>query len=142
MVNQKKCSTFALGEMAEWSIAAVLKTVELRGSGGSNPSLSAKRKEYDAPAYYAGVFFIRKIADAVFDRSLHKRWPMKIYFQQPPLSQSYRQKICRPLFSASSSESGIAHLNTGVAEQKYLIFRGAPLRLRRSNPFFSFEASP
>ena len=33
--------TFALGEMAEWSIAAVLKTVELRGSGGSNPSLSA-----------------------------------------------------------------------------------------------------
>ncbi len=30
------------GEMAEWSIAAVLKTVELRGSGGSNPSLSAE----------------------------------------------------------------------------------------------------
>ena len=29
------------GEMAEWSIAAVLKTVDLRGSGGSNPSLSA-----------------------------------------------------------------------------------------------------
>ncbi len=32
------------GEMAEWSIAAVLKTVELRGSGGSNPSLSAPLK--------------------------------------------------------------------------------------------------
>ena len=31
----------SLGEVAEWSIAAVLKTVELRGSGGSNPSLSA-----------------------------------------------------------------------------------------------------
>ena len=29
------------GKMAEWSIAAVLKTVELKGSGGSNPSLSA-----------------------------------------------------------------------------------------------------
>ena len=29
------------GEMAEWSIAAVLKTVVLRGTGGSNPSLSA-----------------------------------------------------------------------------------------------------
>ena len=28
--------------MAEWSIAAVLKTVEPQGSGGSNPSLSAK----------------------------------------------------------------------------------------------------
>ena len=32
------------GEMAEWSIAAVLKTVELRGSGGSNPSLSATKR--------------------------------------------------------------------------------------------------
>lgn len=36
--------------MAEWSIAAVLKTVELQGSGGSNPSLSApgfdKRLEF------------------------------------------------------------------------------------------------
>ena len=29
------------GEMAEWSIAAVLKTVEGHTSGGSNPSLSA-----------------------------------------------------------------------------------------------------
>ena len=29
------------GEMAEWSIAAVLKTVDPQGSGGSNPSLSA-----------------------------------------------------------------------------------------------------
>ena len=34
--------TFALGEMAEWSIAAVLKTVEVKASGGSNPSLSAR----------------------------------------------------------------------------------------------------
>ena len=37
--------TFAPGEMAEWSIAAVLKTVELRGSGGSNPSLSANDRK-------------------------------------------------------------------------------------------------
>ena len=29
--------------MAEWSIAAVLKTAVLRGTGGSNPSLSAGR---------------------------------------------------------------------------------------------------
>ena len=35
-------ATFVPGKMAEWSIAAVLKNVELRGSGGSNPSLSAK----------------------------------------------------------------------------------------------------
>ena len=45
-----KVTTFALvktkyvldiGEMAEWSIAAVLKTVEGHTSGGSNPSASA-----------------------------------------------------------------------------------------------------
>ena len=33
-----------IGELAEWSMAAVLKTVELKGSGGSNPSLSAKKR--------------------------------------------------------------------------------------------------
>ena len=30
------------GEVAEWSKAAVLKTVDPKGSGGSNPSLSAR----------------------------------------------------------------------------------------------------
>ena len=34
-----------IGELAEWSNAAVLKTVDLNGSGGSNPSLSAKHKK-------------------------------------------------------------------------------------------------
>ncbi len=34
---------FLLGEVAEWSIAAVLKTVDPQGSGGSNPSLSARQ---------------------------------------------------------------------------------------------------
>ena len=48
-----KVATFALafehkaclpdkGEMVEWSITTVLKTVVLRGTGGSNPSLSAE----------------------------------------------------------------------------------------------------
>ena len=32
------------GEVAEWSIAAVLKTVVPQGTGGSNPSLSANRE--------------------------------------------------------------------------------------------------
>ena len=30
------------GEMVEWSITTVLKTVVPRGTGGSNPSLSAE----------------------------------------------------------------------------------------------------
>ena len=46
---------FAPGEMAEWSIAAVLKTVEPRGSWGSNPYLSArdgdKRGRAEAKAF-------------------------------------------------------------------------------------------
>ena len=33
---------FCSGGMAEWSNAAVLKTVEVQASGGSNPSSSAK----------------------------------------------------------------------------------------------------
>ncbi len=40
----EKSFNFAPGEMAERSIAAVLKTVDPQGSGGSNPSLSAKCK--------------------------------------------------------------------------------------------------
>ena len=44
--------TFAPGEMAEWSIAAVLKTVEGNTSGGSNPSLSARRKNARQPWHF------------------------------------------------------------------------------------------
>ena len=33
-----------IGELAEWLMAAVLKTVDPNGFGGSNPSLSAKKK--------------------------------------------------------------------------------------------------
>ena len=43
--NREKTIAKHTGEMAEWSIAAVLKTVELQGSGGSNPSLSAINAE-------------------------------------------------------------------------------------------------
>ncbi len=50
LVSIEKYRTFATlfkgkGEMAEWSIAAVLKTAVLRGTGGSNPSLSANFKQ-------------------------------------------------------------------------------------------------
>ena len=35
------------GEMSEWLMEAVLKTVVSRGTGGSNPSLSAKKRPRD-----------------------------------------------------------------------------------------------
>ena len=42
------------GEMVEWSITAVLKTAVLRGTGGSNPSLSAKKscKSFDLQDFF------------------------------------------------------------------------------------------
>ena len=43
--------------MAEWSIAAVLKTVEVRASGGSNPSLSANNFEKPCKSMIYGAFF-------------------------------------------------------------------------------------
>jgi hypothetical protein len=45
--------------MAEWSIAAVLKTVDCKRSGGSNPSLSAKEKRV-IPSDYSGIKKIEK----------------------------------------------------------------------------------
>ena len=37
-----------IGELAEWLMAAVLKTVDLNGFGGSNPSLSARNADNSA----------------------------------------------------------------------------------------------
>ena len=41
--QQKALLKGSFGEVAEWSIAAVLKTVVPRGTRGSNPCLSAER---------------------------------------------------------------------------------------------------
>ena len=45
-----------IGELAEWSNAAVLKTVDLNGSGGSNPSLSAIKGVNQAFARFTPFF--------------------------------------------------------------------------------------
>lgn len=42
IMKVKELYYFRGGEVAEWSIAAVLKTVGCKSPGGSNPSLSAK----------------------------------------------------------------------------------------------------
>ena len=49
---------FTFGEMAEWSNAAVLKTVDLHGSGGSNPSRSAKHKKKSRQACLNAIFLL------------------------------------------------------------------------------------
>ena len=45
VVGSSPASATNSGEMAEWSIAAVLKTAEGHTSGGSNPSLSAHKRD-------------------------------------------------------------------------------------------------
>ena len=47
--------------MVEWSITPVLKTGVLRGTGGSNPSLSAKVADYQRLFFFTANFTAKKI---------------------------------------------------------------------------------
>jgi hypothetical protein len=49
---------FYIGEVAEWSNAPVLKTGVVKATGGSNPSLSAKR--YSEAVIDDGVKMMKK----------------------------------------------------------------------------------
>ena len=62
------CSIFAtaIGEMAEWSNAAVLKTVDCHRSGGSNPSLSATNAENQQIAKQTPSFAPKNVKSGVF----------------------------------------------------------------------------
>ncbi len=42
--------------MVEWSITPVLKTGVLRGTGGSNPSLSAKLADFQRVFFFTANF--------------------------------------------------------------------------------------
>ena len=68
--SQKKTGVgeikFDIGEMAEWSNAAVLKTVDLNGSGGSNPSLSAIKGVNQAFARFTPFFTPKNVKLGVF----------------------------------------------------------------------------
>ena len=46
--------------MAEWSNAPVLKTGVLRGTGGSNPSRSAKVADYQRLFFFTANFTAKK----------------------------------------------------------------------------------
>ena len=55
-IRHRQILPFAQGEMVEWSITAVLKTAVLRGTGGSNPSLSAIKGVNQAFARFTPFF--------------------------------------------------------------------------------------
>jgi hypothetical protein len=62
-MDYKKNSYFCVpGEMAEWSNAAVLKTVVPSGTGGSNPSLSASKN--NCPD--RGIFVFEQMPRLIF----------------------------------------------------------------------------
>ena len=66
------------GGLAEWSIAAVLKTVELKGSVGSNPTASAK----------VSLFFKNKVElkwQMWFISSLKTDWWRLVVKHQPQI---------------------------------------------------------
>ena len=60
--------------MAEWSIAAVLKTVDCQRSGGSNPSLSAKyhriKKQIAVSCTLTAIFVFSTYAEKSIIRQL------------------------------------------------------------------------
>ena len=51
-----------IGKVVEWSITAVLKTAVLRGTGGSNPSLSATKTYKMMNFNLVGFFCVQKSA--------------------------------------------------------------------------------
>ena len=46
-----------IGKVVEWSITAVLKTAVLRGTGGSNPSLSAEKRAAKVARFFLCLKF-------------------------------------------------------------------------------------
>ena len=90
LAGLQKCCTFAfperifiqkgLGEMAEWSIAAVLKTVEVRASGGSNPSLSASKADNQSITKRAPNFTPKDVRSGVFYLDIAKNLREQFYF--------------------------------------------------------------
>ena len=64
--QQKALLKGSFGEVAEWSIAAVLKTVVPRGTRGSNPCLSAKKGVNQAFARFTPFFTPKNVKLGVF----------------------------------------------------------------------------
>ena len=54
------------GEMVEWSITAVLKTAVLRGTGGSNPSLSALRSLLISAGFFDFNLTLKSLKSQIF----------------------------------------------------------------------------
>ena len=92
--------------MAEWSNAAVLKTVDLHGSGGSNPSLSAENKKQPASFTIVELVFflltrqhssLLESDDEITKKNQHECWLVDFCFRVKEYCGS-RPKGVIPLF--------------------------------------------
>ena len=88
--------------MAEWSIAAVLKTVEGQTSGGSNPSLSAETKTKDFTKAFKNSIkapYINKLRCFFYTGTPTRRrlvcrvWQSKFWVSRNYLNPEYRNNI-------------------------------------------------
>jgi len=68
--------------MAEWSIAAVLKTVDVKASGGSNPSLSAEFRQQKHEKFRKGPQTLRLRAFLTFSQKRKKAHKKPAFFSQ------------------------------------------------------------
>ncbi len=107
-LNKRKCDQRGkiptrkhLGELAEWSNAAVLKTVDLNGSGGSNPSLSAINAENQQIIKQTPNFTPKNVKLGVFIlfKTNHIRSENKAQRKIPVVSIAARKS---PLYLADS----------------------------------------
>ena len=65
-LSKNKAFLKKFGKVVEWSITAVLKTAVLRGTGGSNPSLSATNAENQQIAKQTPSFTPKNVKSGVF----------------------------------------------------------------------------
>ena len=96
--------------MAEWSIAAVLKTVEVRASGGSNPSLSAtKRGLQDVEFQPCRLFFMpRKLHQKNAPNTVSTHLYGCFFNPQYPIRHIPLFSFCQPAQNAWCNFSAIS----------------------------------
>ena len=85
------------GEVAEWSIAPVLKTDVLRGTGGSNPSLSARNKRTEVLLFC--FIASRELAHGLDREQKAQRKKLRDFIFRTPLRNQ------KPTFKSNHNET-------------------------------------
>ncbi len=106
---------FCSGEMAEWSNAAVLKTVEGHTSGGSNPSFSAKMKDIQNGCPFS-LRFCRLHFFVLKNKMLHRETGAA-----PPWTLFLRLMQMYAFFKAETQGGGVMHPTNPVSSSGFLL---------------------